>query len=535
MKLKEKQSEQKLRGAYYTPNEIINFILRWVLREDEPKKILEPSAGDGRFIKLADQINTNSEITAIEINEEESKKIPQNIDCKVNVLNMDFYQYYEEFRNTVSYDAIFGNPPYIRYQFLTEEQREFQSDILKNNRLRPNKLINSWVAFTVASIELLKPGGKFAFVLPTDLLQVSYAKQLREYLQRSFSELNIVTFKNLIFDNIQQDVLILLGIKKSSDKENNSFNLRTLHINQISELDVDLNEYEFDTYTNLSSDKWSTLNLDRNFREYYDGELQELSVSITEFAKIEVGITTGNNKFFAVSDEIVRDYELTQYAIPLLGRSIEVSGVTFTKKDFQKNIKNEKNTWLLDFNGRKLNERAIEYIKIGEDNKENQGYKIRIRDVWYEVPSIWSPDAFLLRRIGQFPKLILNEIGAVSTDTFHRLKLLKDSPYNVYEIIFLFYSSVSLLSIELEGRRFGGGALEILPGDMKNVRLPKISYLKNGKQLFNELDEKFRIGESIYDIVKWVDDQLRANSDAEIDFKTTFNAWNLKNSERYRF
>ena len=65
-----------------------------------------------------------------------------------------------------------------------------------------------------------------------------------------------------------------------------------------------------------------------------------------------------------------------------------------------------------------------------------------------------------------------------------------------------------MLSIELEGRVFGGGALEILPGDLKNVRIPLIEGISNTVSLFEELDNKFRNNESIYDIVRWVDEQL---------------------------
>ena len=173
MNIKENQTKQKLMGAYYTPNEIVDFMLRWVIESEGPQSILEPSAGDGQFLRRIKEINRGSRITAIEIDEEEAKKIPNNLNCAVKVIVDDFYNFYEEQRFDQSFDVVLGNPPYIRYQFLSESQREFQSDILMNNGLKPNKLINSWVAFSVATLEMLNVGGKFAFVLPTDLLQVS--------------------------------------------------------------------------------------------------------------------------------------------------------------------------------------------------------------------------------------------------------------------------------------------------------------------------------------------------------------------------
>lgn len=121
-------------------------------------------------------------VTAVELLDEEVNKARKKVenDSRFSVIQGDFYEYYIQ-SNDVKYDAIVGNPPYIRYQFLTEEQRLEQSDILINNGMKPNKLTNAWMAFTIASIEMLKENGRIGFVLPTDLLQVSYAKQLRYF------------------------------------------------------------------------------------------------------------------------------------------------------------------------------------------------------------------------------------------------------------------------------------------------------------------------------------------------------------------
>lgn len=531
MNIKENQTKQKLMGAYYTPDEIVDFMLRWTIESDKSQRILEPSAGDGQFLRRIKEINRETQITAIEINEEESKKIPINLNCDVKVLVDDFYKFYEERRFDQSFDVVLGNPPYIRYQFLSETQREFQSDILMNNGLVPNKLINSWVAFSVATLEMLKAGGKFAFVLPTDLLQVSYAKQLRTFFREVFSELNIVTFENLVFDGIQQDVILVMGIKKSYIGEETK--LRTIHITDKDELERDISRYELDEYTDFESDKWSSLNLPNDQRRYYDRTLKRKTIPITDLAKIEVGITTGNNKYFVVNKDTLVEFSLKEYVRPLLGRSVDTFGITYSQSDIELNDELNKDIWLLDFNNKSLNSGASNYISYGEKNEQNKGYKLKIRNKWYEIPSIWVPDAFLLRRIGQYPKLIQNLSQAVSTDTFHRLKIENPSYYSIEELIFLFYSSPAMLSVELEGRVFGGGALEILPGDLKNVRIPMIKGLKNISDLFKQLDSKFRNNESIYNIVKWVDEQLFLSGQTDIDLNITYLAWSKKNINRY--
>lgn len=117
------------------------------------------------------------------------------------------------------------------------------------------------------------------------------------------------------------------------------------------------------------------------------------------------------------------------------------------------------------------------YISKAESNHINKAYKLRIRNIWYQIPSIWVPQAFLLRRIGNLPKLVINKVNAVSTDTFHRVSIL--DKININLLLIAFYSSPSLVYIELAGRSYGGGALEILPGDSMQFRLPAINYYQN--------------------------------------------------------
>lgn len=43
--------KDKLRGGYYTPYEISEFITNWAV-SDASGSVLEPSCGDGSFIKV---------------------------------------------------------------------------------------------------------------------------------------------------------------------------------------------------------------------------------------------------------------------------------------------------------------------------------------------------------------------------------------------------------------------------------------------------------------------------------------------------
>lgn len=537
---KNKQTSQKLRGGYYTPIEIAEFLTAWAIESEKFQTVLEPSAGDGVFIESLKQLNSNIDVTAIEILEEEASKISGKIVglSNFNVKNLDFYDFYEEFRNkklnedTEGYDVVLGNPPYIRYQYLTKEQRDFQSDILKNNGVKPNKLINAWMAFTIAAVEMVKEQGKIAFIVPTDLLQVSYAKQLREFLFDNLSSLTVVTFDDLVFDEIQQDVVLLLGEKgKSTLIKEKIHDLRVINLKDSEDLKDEVFNVPFDQYASYGSEKWTKFYLSRKERNFYENEFPKHMKNFNDFAKGEIGVTTGNNDFFVVNDTTIKNYKLRKYARPLLGRSVEIKGVFYEENDLKSNVVAAQKVWLLDFNGEKLSTHAQKYIDYGVQNGDNIGYKLSLRKRWYDVPSIWIPEAFLLRRIGAFPRIVKNEIQATSTDTFHRIKFHEN--VNISKFLFLMYSSPTLLTFELEGRVFGGGALEILPGDLVNVKLPIVDDLLDYDQLIKELDDKFRRGISIFNVSSWVNEQIKSHTTfSSIQLDKTFMMWQNLNKRR---
>lgn len=73
-----------------------------------------------------------------------------------------------------------------------------------------------WLPFLVLACKALKPDGRVGMVIPAELFQVDYAAEARLFLSNYFESLTLVTFKKLVFDDIQQEVILLLGERKSN-------------------------------------------------------------------------------------------------------------------------------------------------------------------------------------------------------------------------------------------------------------------------------------------------------------------------------
>src|SRR6185437_2214558 len=71
----ENESAQKLRGGYYTPPDLATFLSRWV-KEISPKRVLEPSCGNGVFFGALATVKgfNKAAITGFELDELEATK-----------------------------------------------------------------------------------------------------------------------------------------------------------------------------------------------------------------------------------------------------------------------------------------------------------------------------------------------------------------------------------------------------------------------------------------------------------------------------
>lgn len=485
MQLIENATEQKLRGAYYTPSPIADFILRWGINGGNDADILEPSCGDGVFLKcIAEGNMLYRSVTAIEFEPEEAAKA-----CGIElnhseVVNRDFHRFCLDTHKR--FDLIVGNPPFIRYQYYDAVQQKLADEIFKRANLKRTKLTNAWVTFVVGCAQLLRDKGKMGFVIPSELLMVKYAQQLRKYLAKTFNKINIISFENLVFEEIQQEVVLLL-CEKNNTSEHKIEHIEVKDTEGLLALDphrLSFPSKDIDFHT----DKWT----------YYFLEKEELNLlnkvkgmtKISSFANVEVGITTGSNDFFTVPQSVVNMYQLEDYARPMVGRSVQVNSLCFTERDWRANVSSEAKAHLLVFtpsakeNG---NNGVKAYLESGELAKIDKGYKTSIRDCWWVIPSIKLSDALFLRRNNLYPKFVLNEAGAYTTDTMHRVFI--NEGINKKAFVASYYNSLSFAFAEILGRNFGGGCLELMPSEVGEIYLP---YREENEQIFDTLDLMLR-------------------------------------------
>lgn len=487
------ETAQKLRGGFYTEPAIASFLIRWI-KASKPKSLLEPSCGDGAFLDAIEKLRltTLKQITACELNKLEAKKAVNRTDLHVRMLNTDFLRWYLFEAQSEEFDAVVGNPPFVRYQYLPDEQQLLAEKIFSLLKLPFTKHTNAWVPFVLASIKLLRPGGRIAMVIPSEIFHIPHAQSLRRYLAEQCSRILILDPEEIWFNDTLQGTVLLLAEKKRDISEK-GMGVAIIPVKNRKMLYDDPEEYfQNAAYTNgvTIEGKWMPVFLSPKERSLLSQlKSREDIKKFSEIASVDVGIVTGANKFFLVPDSTVEEHALQRWTHPMFGRSAHVRGLIYSDKD---HIANKADglpanfLWFQEEQIEKLPKNVMKYLDIGLSEKLHTRFKCRTRKIWYKVPSVHTAPIAMLKRAHHYPRLVLNSADAYTTDTAYRILPLGVKPE---ALVFAFVNSLTCLTAEMEGRHYGGGVLELVPSEIERLLIPVI---KASAADLKAADKRFR-------------------------------------------
>jgi adenine-specific DNA-methyltransferase len=479
----------KLRGGYYTPTELTQWLCSWAIRSARDS-VLEPSCGDGAFaISAALRLKelgatvdlTSCQLCAIEITDGEAEKASARLAQVLGrprgnaVAAADFFDWLQR-HPALQFDVVVGNPPFIRYQSFPEPSRSKAMALMQDVGLKPNRLTNIWVPFVVAAASRLRPEGRLAMVLPAELLQVTYASQLRSFLTDRFRRIDVVTCNHLFFENAEQEVVLLLadGALPAADPQN-SCEVAFTQVDAVSDITsrepIGFLVAAETKDVRHESEKWlkyflsnAEIGLMRSLRS------SSSIATLSAHGSVDVGVVTGKNEMFVLTAAQLAEFDLAKFAVPLVSRASHLRGISINKVEWSRLAAGGERVYLLDLTGvldGELSPRARAFIAAGEAKGFHLGYKCAIRKPWYAVPSIWVSDGFAFRQIYDFPRLVVNEARATATDTIHRLTCRDPAGLVSASLTYLTGASA-----EIEGRSYGGGVLELEPTEAERLLLP---------------------------------------------------------------
>lgn len=463
---------RKARGAFFTPDEIARYMTEWAILSPDDR-VMEPSVGDAAFLipavrRLAALGAERPEVWGSEIHAASAAEAERRIRMHGGVPRISVEDFFSRAPDH-SFDAVVGNPPYIRYQDFAGAARDRSRLVARRAGVVLSGLASSWAAFTVHAAQCLKPGGRLAFVLPAELLSVNYAGPVREFLLKEFGHVEIIVFDEQVFPEAETDVVLLLA--SSYGGRSTTIDLRP--VRNANELPPPAKAR---TWTPATPDgKWiGALGDDVAQFELASLAAQGDLVPLQEWGETTLGAVTGSNAFFALSPARVRAlgiprHELVRISPPGSGH---LRGLELTSADLRRLGREGRSTWLFR-PGSRPSPASATYIEHGRVSGISTAYKCRMRRTWYQVPLVEAPDLFLTYMNADTVRVTTNTAGARHLNSVHGVVLREELRALGRDLLPLAsLNSATAYSAELVGRSYGGGILKMEPREADSWLMP---------------------------------------------------------------
>jgi adenine-specific DNA-methyltransferase len=512
MRLRDEVTADKLRGGFYTPPALVDFCWRraaGLIDSERTFRVLEPSAGDGAFVRgiartAADVQRRVTGVLAAEIIPEEAAKAEislRTLELPGQVLRRSILPWAAD--TDEWFGLIVGNPPFVRYQFVSHADKAAIATLGARLGLTFGGVGNLWIPVLLGSLARLEPGGVLSVVLPTECFTGCSASVVRDWLTGELEDLRFDLFPPGSFPDVLQEVAVVSGRRVAAS-------LSTPAEVAIVEHSAEGRSRSWSFAPKAGDRSWTRFLLDPRHLAAIDAVGSLASVSrLGDVARMEVSIVTGANDFFCVDDATVEQFGLDRWARPLLARSKYARGLVVSADDLRDARVSGARGWLLDFDAAApdpvRSNGPRDYLQSGIERQLSDRYKCRIREPWYRVPSVRAGRLLLSKRSHLFPRLMLNKAGAYTTDTIYRGDVLPGGPFSAADLVAGFHCSLTLLTVELEGRSFGGGVLELVPSEI--ARLCVVSRPGLSEQLAR-LDQVVRAGARPDELVAETDAML---------------------------
>lgn len=467
-------------GAFYTPAALAEPLARWAVR-GAGDTIFDPSCGDGVFLTcglsrllglganprtLSDQI-AGVEVDVKAVHRARAALVSRHPGLRWSRLAQDdFFLFARENLGKVAFDAVVGNPPYLRTQGRSDVAKKRAVEVARSCGAELTADASAWAPFVAAAAGFVKPGGRLAMVVPREALFTNYTRPLLAMLERRFANVNLIALDEYWFDGAMVKVALLLaeGIGPGV--------LRLHETRELANLDCLIESAP----AAVAAPSWVWSRIPADCRPAAARALEDPELApLTDVATVLIGVVTGEKDFFLLPESKIRDLGIPgDYLRTALSKPAQLSGATFTRRDASALESSDEACRLLtiplDYTGGCP---ALDsYLATGTKQGLDRNYKCRTRKPWYSVRrQLAPPEAFLGYLVKRRPRFSANAAGVHSTNNLHRVYLKQPWTGSAAMVTAAAMNAATMLTVELLGRIGAAGVLKIEPGDASKIRL----------------------------------------------------------------
>ncbi len=130
-----------------------------------------------------------------------------NPDDLVRVRAFDWDEGFRDIMQAGGFDAVIGNPPYVRQESLKDSKSYFQKIYEAFSGTG-----DLYTYFMERGVKLLKPGGRYSIIVSSSFLRATYAEALRETLRKHVAVHRIVDFGGLAVFADAKDTYVCIPV-----------------------------------------------------------------------------------------------------------------------------------------------------------------------------------------------------------------------------------------------------------------------------------------------------------------------------------
>lgn len=516
---------RKARGAFFTPPAIADYLARWAVLDQADAKIMDPTCGEAVFLLAAgkqlkdlgrDAGEIGEQLFGFDLHDASLKwasQLLEDEDLDATLKQADFFSVPtpNQLASPVPWmDAIIGNPPFLRYQRHIGEVRDRSKQAALLQGVRLSNLASSWAALLVHACGFLKPEGRLAMVLPAELLTVAYAEPVREWLKHRFGQVHLVMFDRLQFNDATEKVILVLAAGEGGC---DAFSL--YYLDDAADL-AQVRPMSNHAAPVLDGGKWTHLFLSNKQRTLFNDVSGRQFTTLGQYGSPELGIVTGANSFFTLTEATRLKYGLSEEAGQLVRvcppGTKHLKGLAFTKSAWEELREAGERVWLFRPDAADQSDEVADYVQEGERQAVDAAYKCSIRTPWWRPPIVSPPDLYFTYMSHRYPRLIANTANTTFVNSMHGLRLKPNTPKEARDALpLLAFNSVTMLGAEVRGRSYGGGILKMEPREAAALPVPAVDALAEAWAVLKpqraSLERRLKRGEWT-NVVKIVDDVL---------------------------
>lgn len=352
------------------------------------------------------------------------------------------------------FDAIVGNPPYVRQEELGEQFKKYAQ---KSYSVFAGTA-DLYAYFFERAHGLLKVGnGHFGMICSNKFMRSNYGRALREFLAKRTTLLKIVDFGELpVFANASTFPAIFLTRNGGTATQEFVYApIKRLHFESLQN-EIEAGKVVLDSKS-ISGDNWSLSN--KGELAVHD-KIKAAGIELSKYAKQEIyrGIITGLTEAFVIDGdirqrlisedeknvELIKPFavgdDVRKYAINSRNRYLILIPKGWTKANMGK----EKNPWEWFQKTYKSLAKYLSQFEQKAKKRQDKGdywWELRACDYYdkFEVPKIVYPDIAKESRIAFDTKglFLANTIYFIPTDDLYLLALLNS------KLMFSYYKRVA--------------------------------------------------------------------------------------------